>query len=499
MLGALCTGMGVILVTQFLLPPAFLHYYGVSRYGEWLVLSGTLSYLAQLNFGITTYASNELTMLRRRAEMSRYRELQASTLYLLLLMICIGLCVLSIVCLLPLVKLLHLSTMSPMEARLTALFLGLQVMVHMFVGYYNNLFMVIEQPHRGLDWFNYRRLSIVLVSVPLAMLRVSFAGMAFGQFVALLLVSLCSIIELKRRMGDLPLGLQGASWKVAKSSLAPSGGFALIFTQQFLIFQVPLILLQWILGPEVVVRFSISRTILSTARQLLSSITNAIAPEITFSYANRDMKKLLDIFHYSEKVVFGIIPVANLGAFLLSPVLLDIWLHKPQLFDPYLYGLMAFTSGAMSMRDHKQFFQFSTNQHRRLSLIVFCGNILMIAVSIPFTERFGVFGFMFVWLTSEIAQMGLIYHENKRLFLDDPSITLFPVLKLGLTMAVSGAFCVGLLRYTVQWPLIPAGAAGMAGILMLFVECYFVFGLKDVWDMVRRRMRGGALNLLRSA
>jgi len=69
MLGALGTSMGLTVATQLLLPPAFLHSYGVSLYGEWIVLSGTLSYLGTLNFGITTYASNELTMLRKRDEM----------------------------------------------------------------------------------------------------------------------------------------------------------------------------------------------------------------------------------------------------------------------------------------------------------------------------------------------------------------------------------------------------------------------------------------------
>src|SRR5580698_815441 len=93
MLGALGANTGLMLVTQLLLPPAFLHYYGVSSYGEWIVLSGTLSYLATLNFGITTYASNELTMLRKRGELFEYQKLQASTLALLAVMVFIGLLV----------------------------------------------------------------------------------------------------------------------------------------------------------------------------------------------------------------------------------------------------------------------------------------------------------------------------------------------------------------------------------------------------------------------
>lgn len=319
MLGALAASIGVMVITQLLLPPAFLHSYGVKEYGEWLVLSGTLSYLSTLNFGITTYASNELTILRMRGNLAGYRELQGSTAALLLGMIGVGLAACSLVFVLPLGKLLHLTTLTPMQVAVTAFFLGLQMMLNILAGYYNTLFMVIEETHRGLIWMNTRTLGASLAGVALAMIKVDIPTLALGQFVVGVVLAAMSIIDLKSRMGDLPLSLRGATWKTAKATLAPSGMFAMIFAQQFLTFQAPVVMLQWILGPEVVVLFSISRTILSTARQALNKITSAIAPEITFSFANRDMPKLLKIFHFSEKIVFAGIPIANMGAYLFSP------------------------------------------------------------------------------------------------------------------------------------------------------------------------------------
>ena len=108
MLGALGASMGITVLAQLLLPPAFLHYYGFVKYCEWLVLSGTLSYLSTLNFGITTYASNELTMLRKRGEMEKYRALQGSTFALLLGMVGIGIAASSIAFVVPMARLLHL-------------------------------------------------------------------------------------------------------------------------------------------------------------------------------------------------------------------------------------------------------------------------------------------------------------------------------------------------------------------------------------------------------
>jgi O-antigen/teichoic acid export membrane protein len=238
-----------------------------------------------------------------------------------------------------------------------------------------------------------------------------------------------------------------------------------------------------------VVLFNTSRTVLSSARQVLSPITNAIAPEITFSYANRDMKKLLYIFHHSEKIVFAGIPIANLGAYLFGPIIVRLWLHRPELFDPYTYGLMALVSAAISMRDHKQFFQFSTNMHKRLSIIVFCANLVMVGLSVPLIYKFGLYGFLSIWLASEVSQMALIYLENRKLFDNDPSITFTPVFKLVCVMLVSLPVCMGLVHFAQQRSLGVVGAAAVAGLLMLTVESYFVFGLRDVWVEFEEKMR----------
>ena len=189
MLGALGTSMGLTILTQLLLPPAFLHYYGVSRYGEWLVLSGTLSYLSTLNFGITTFASNELTILHKRGDLARYRALQASTLALSLIMISIGLLASSLVFVVPIAQLLHLSTMTQSEVALTAFFLGIQTVVSILSGYYNSLFMVIEETHRGLSWANARLFGGTLSAVVFAAFRVKFSTIAMGQFAVVLLIS----------------------------------------------------------------------------------------------------------------------------------------------------------------------------------------------------------------------------------------------------------------------------------------------------------------------
>lgn len=490
MLGALGTSTGLTVLTQLMLPPAFLHFYGIRLYGEWIVLAGTLSYLVTLNFGITTYASNELTMLYKRGDMEQYRKVQASTLALLMAMVGVGLAATSLVFVLPLARLLHLTAISPAEVTLTAFFLGLQMLTNILAAYYNNLFMVVEHAHRGLMWGIARAFGATAVCFVLVLFRVNFRYLALGQFVLVAVLTLVSIYDLKRLMRGLPLGLKGANRATAMATLKPSAMFAMILGQTMLTYQLPVNLLQWILGPSVVVLFSTSRTVLSSARQLLSPITNAIAPEITFSYANRDMKKMLYIFHQSERIVFAGIPIANLGMLLFAPILVRVWLHRPELFDLKTYALMALISAAISMREHKQFFQFSTNVHKRLSIIVFAANLSMVAASIPLVMLFGLYGFLGAWLASEVTQMVLIYLENRKLFELDPSITFLPVFKLMAVMLVSLPVCMGLLQLTMRQSLGMMAAVAVAAELALIAESYFVFGLGDALREFRTKMRG---------
>jgi O-antigen/teichoic acid export membrane protein len=491
MLMAQGANVGVLLATQVLLPPAFLHSFGVARYGEWLVLYATIGYLSNLNFGITTYASNELTMLHQRGETERYRSLQASTLVLILGLVGIGAAISVGVAFLPLPELLNLKSVSRSQAGLTALFLGLQMAAHILGGYYNNLFMVVQEAHRGTMWWNVRRLAGSMTAVLLVLWHCSFAVIACGMFTATLAVAVLTIFDLRIRMKGLPLGFRGASWTMAKSTLKPSGMFAMIYMQTFLVFQMPLIILQRLVGPEVVVLFATSRTVLALARQILSIVTNAIAPEITFSFGSGEMKKLLDIFHYSERVVFALIPVANLGSFLFGPFLVRIWLHRADLFDPWIYAMMALISGVMSMREHKQFFQYSTNVHKRLAYIVFWGNVGMIGISIPLTLRFGIHGFMYTWLASEATQMALLYFENKKLFDFDPSITMFPVLKLALIFGLALPPSWWLVNYLRGHSFIVQASLGLGATGILFFICYWAFGLYLVQQRIVARLASG--------
>jgi len=89
MLASFFTGQGVSIIGQLLVPPFFLRCYpqGLEVYGEWISISAAVTYLGTLNYGIQTYAGNQMTILYNRGEIDSAKTLQASALRLLLLII----------------------------------------------------------------------------------------------------------------------------------------------------------------------------------------------------------------------------------------------------------------------------------------------------------------------------------------------------------------------------------------------------------------------------
>src|ERR1700728_2644871 len=89
MLASFFTGQGVSIISQLLVPPFFLLRYanGTEVYGEWVALSAAVTYLGTLNYGIQTFANNQMTIDYNRGEVVKAKTLQASALRLLLLVI----------------------------------------------------------------------------------------------------------------------------------------------------------------------------------------------------------------------------------------------------------------------------------------------------------------------------------------------------------------------------------------------------------------------------
>ena len=498
MLASFFTGQGVSIISQLLVPPFFLLRYadGVEVYGEWVALSAAATYLSTLNYGIQTFANNQMTIDYNRGEVTAAKTLQASALRLLLLVIG-ALCVLGLsVFAMPVGRWLNLHHSTSAAASLTLYLLILQVLLNMLFALFANSYMMIGRMHRGANWLIFQRLAATLGIATCAWFRASFPALALIQLISVLAFMLLVVIDVRRVAPILVPSLKYGQWRDVMPILKPSAHFGLLSLSSFLTWQGPVLLIQTLLGPAAVTVFSLARTVFSMGRQALAILSFSIGQEITLLIGQRNWPALKRLYDLSERVVLLLVPIFSVGVLLLSPFLFAVWLHRRNLYDPGLCFIMAVVSAVMGIKEHKYQFQSSSNEHERLSRFTLGAYGLMLAVAAVLMKPFGVFGFMVAWLAAEVAQTIYILRLNIQLFPADMTISMAPVGRLLGVLVVAFGLAAWPVFAAVHWSLAEVVGAAILVMLVISTGSYFAFGLEEVRLLlvakIRQRVSGSS-------
>ena len=118
-------------------------------------------------------------------------------------------------------------------------------------------------------------------------------------------------------------------------TLKPSAQYALLYSSNFISYQLPIILMQRILGPAAVVVYSVTRTIYSMSRRVLYLVTNSIGPEVTITFGERNWKKLHRLYDLSERIVLLLmVAPITFSSMLLTPLLLRAMAAQAESLQP---------------------------------------------------------------------------------------------------------------------------------------------------------------------
>ena len=485
---SLVSGQGILIATQLLLPPLFLRHYGTQSYGEWLTLSAAANYLGTLNFGLHNFANNHVTIAFNRGDMDEVNAVQATAFAMVSCLAVVAALLASILFTFPVSQWLHLS-ISSRQANMTMYLLGLQILLRLIFGFLQTAFLVVGSYHRGNNWLNFLQTLSLITTATLVLKHSSFILIAACQLAVTLLCFLFVAIDLYRTAPVAFPRLQYIDRSRIMDILKPSGYYGMLFSANFLVYQLPLVIMQRMLGSTAVVVFSITRTIYSMSRQALTSVSSALGPEITELFGRNDWKRLFRLYDLSERAVFALVPVVALSTFLSTPALLIIWLSKPELFKLNVCVLMTLISAASGVKEHKYQFQISINHHAEMARFQFFTYLAMVACMLPIVFWFGIGGFLVLWLITEIIQIWYTVRLNQLLFRHFSVLEMQPLVKVAVITALGLAICVQLSNFVLHWPAIFQLLLTLlfAGVL-LTVE-YPIFrldGLKEVW-LTRRR------------
>jgi O-antigen/teichoic acid export membrane protein len=488
---SLLSGQGIQVATQLLLPPLFLHNYGTRGYGEWIVLAAAANYLGTLNFGLHNFANNHVTIAYNRGDMDEVNVIQATAFALVLGLATVASLLAGVLFFLPISSWLHLS-ISSSEAKATMYLLGLQILVRLVFGFLQTAFLVIGAYHRGSNWLNVLQILTLAGTGTLIFVHAPFVWIAASQVITTAIFSVLVGVDLYIKAPVAFPRLKYVARGRVMDILKPSGYYGMLFSASFLVYQLPVVIMQRMLGPTAVVVFSITRTIYSMSRQALASISTAIGPEITELYGKGNWNGLFKLYDLSERAVFALVPVVTLSTFLATPALLIIWLHKPELFQLDVCILMTLISAAAGIKEHKYQFQISINHHSEMARFLFFTYIGMIAGMVPLVHWLGIRGFLGIWLVTEAIQILYTVKLNQNLFKHFSALEIQPLIKL-VTILAFGMLAAWQVAVHVdnRGIILQVAATALFGLLLLAAE-FPVFGLGSVTQTLIARFRPSA-------
>jgi O-antigen/teichoic acid export membrane protein len=482
----------VSLLTQLLLPPIFLHSYGVGLSGEWLALSAAIGYLSTVNYGIQTYTNMQMTIHYNRGEVDECVRLQSGGLFILLVIFVALAILLCCIFFIPIDAWLHMQ-LPLREAQSILYLLSLQVLVGMVFGFFSGNYMVIGSAHRGTNFANLNLLLGTLVSAALALAHSRLLWIAAAQFVVAVLMTGYLFIDFSRLAPALRPTLRHWRKTSLRGILKPSGHYALLYSSNILGYQLPVIVIQRILGPIAVVTFSVTRTIYSMSRRLPSLVTNSIGPEVTITFGERNWKKMNQLYELSERLVLLLIAPVTFGAMLFTPLLLVVWLRKGSLYDPWVCLLFGVTIAIQSVKEHKYQFQFSTNQVRELAYMTPIAYGCMLLLSIPAMMWLGLPGMLAVWAIAEAAQLLYLLELNRQLFGAEARLSFRLVGVLMLLLVAEGLACIWPVFHIASMSLPKQALIASTVTLLSLAISYWIFGVDEIRTMLWQRIRSSRL------
>jgi O-antigen/teichoic acid export membrane protein len=367
-----------------------------------------------------------------------------------------------------------------------AICLVLQVLVGILWGQLNGVLRAIGYPHRAENWGQIQKFLYFAGTYTLVLRHAPLWWLPLTQLASFVVMTVVSLTDLRRLDARVFPTMRYWDAETAKEVLKPSLWFGSFTLNQFLLFQVPILVLNQTLGKQAVVVFSICRGMYGMVRQGIATFRYAIRPEITRLAGLQDWRRLRRMYSICERFSFAAGIVASALAFVAAPRILMLWTRRSDLFSAPLYAAMMLCTIVVIGKDTRLDLQYATNRHIRSAMLCLFTYLVFAIGSVPAARFAGGVGIAVAWAAVEIVQMMLMHRENREVV---PALTYGNLLKLCASGLAAIAVFLPLERALAVRDLstfVPAMALAAAG---LAICTSFMFGIPDLICQIAAGLR----------
>lgn len=419
-LGANMGNRAVGILAQVLGTAAFVRFWGVHLYGEWLVLTAVPAYLTMSDLGFSAAAANRMCIDHARGRLGEAERVFRECLGLVCAAsIVVILSVGAAVHLLDLARVLHLSVISRGQAKGVLEILAVQVAISLFGEILLGGFRCADRFAEGLMINNIGQGLELGATLGALFFRATPIGLAAAILAGR--AARMGLLAAGARLRMRQSGLSGSlaplfSFSAMRALVGPAAGFAAFPLSRALTGEGLFIVVGRFIGPQAVVIVSAARTMCRLVSITAELLANSIYAEVTTAFA----RGRLELLRQLQIVVSQIALVVGVGSTVLialfKPLVVHVWLGNAVAIPVTIIALLCTSESVSAAYRVSLVILSGTNNHMRASFVycVLCALALAASAAVTAGLHAPLEGAvlpvvlgeiaMFFWATSEASR-----------------------------------------------------------------------------------------------
>jgi len=377
---------------QIVQVPLLLYFWGVERFGEWLILFSIPSYLTFCDMGLVGTTKKEIALMIAQGKEEDALFLFQSSATLLLLFLSAILGIVSILVLeffSP--KWVNLSSLDTSSYLLAIVLLFGYIFIKVLVGVLDTAFYSTGRYASGVMLFTYIQLMEFVAFVVAVAMGAGFVGVSF-TYLCFSILGAGLIYWRTRAVAPWLRFAWRFNFKKIRNLFKPalaSMGFPIGMAMNI---QGVRLVIGATLGPAALAVFATMRTLTSLSVRLIDLFGQAFEPEYAFATGANDIKTVKKLICVSGQLSLWLGLMIGLPLLLLGDTILTIWTNNNiQLeYVPFLFLITASVVNAVWFNAMKV--PYSINRHEGVAMIYMAFNSAGVLACFLLANEFGLDG-----------------------------------------------------------------------------------------------------------
>lgn len=411
-------GMGVTILNQIVMVPIFINFWGVEKYGNWIIITAFSSFFSMANLGLNQATNNEFVISYQFNDLRKCNSLLVNSFYfilsitLIILMLGAG-----FASFYGFKETLSVTLFNSLETNTIFMLLLFNVFIKMLGGIYNGVFRIKHKAHLNAIIEN----TIKLVETFILVLGLVYS-LKLSTILLLYNIPVLTSIVIKHfyslRHFRVSFSVKFFDFKLLKQIIYPSVGFMLIPLSQAISNQGMIFVVNSVLGPMILVLFTTTRTLVNFIRTIVDLFGNSIYPEISIAWGQQKINTILKIFNGTLKIVLASIFLIVAVLWFFGEDIFLRWTKNSVEFNDYFFKGMLIVIIVTTLSKLYGILLLSTNNHNNYTNVFLLCQLFNVSMTY-FVLKFFSLDLSFVTIIiffSETILLIYTYYNVKKIF-----------------------------------------------------------------------------------